>query len=148
MKSVSPPAKSASCGGSGANPLQPGVLSGRCQKRLQVITPLRRRGLIRLDAGVVAAVEQQWSRFDLGYLREGLHRAEHHEVVAAVVHRSHSAVDVSERSVDDGRAQMRGAPVDTRELVRLLRAEPRRYVLLTLGQHVDAEFPAGLDGLP
>src|ERR1700722_4958218 len=38
---------------------EPGVLGGRRQEGFQVITPLRRCGLVRLDAGVVAAVEQQ-----------------------------------------------------------------------------------------
>src|SRR5689334_18220079 len=39
-------------------------------------------------------------------------------------------------------------PVDFAELVRFLRAEARRDVLLLLVQHVDAEVSAGLDGLP
>src|SRR5271163_1796328 len=44
---------------------KPGVLGGGREERFQVVAPLSRRGLVRLDAGVVAAVEQQRPRLDL-----------------------------------------------------------------------------------
>ena len=46
--------------------LEPGVLGGGGEERLQVVAPLGRRGLVRFDAGVVAAIEQQRPRLDLG----------------------------------------------------------------------------------
>src|ERR1700722_20057753 len=70
---------------------EPGVLGGRGEECFQVVTPLRGRGLVRLDAGVVAAIEQQRSRLDFRYLGQRHHRAEHHEMIAAVMHRGHRA---------------------------------------------------------
>src|ERR1700759_844612 len=110
--------------------LQPGVLGGRGEECLQVVTPLRGRGLVRLDAGVVAAIEQQGSRLDFRYLGQRLHRAEHHEVIAAVVHRGHRAVDVGQRPVDDRRTEFRRRPVNPGEFIRFLRAEAGAAVRL------------------
>src|ERR1700759_321980 len=73
--------------------LEPRVLCGGGQECLEIVAPLRRRGLVGLDAGVVAAVEQQRPRLDLGRLGQRLHRAEHDEVVAPVMHRSNRAVN-------------------------------------------------------
>ena len=50
--------------------LEPGVLGRGGEERLQVVAPLSRRGLVRFDAGVVTAVEQQRPRLDLGGLRQ------------------------------------------------------------------------------
>src|ERR1700744_82487 len=135
-------------GRAGVIALQPGVLGGRGEECFQVVAPLRGRGLVRLDAGVVAAIEQQGPRLDLRYFGQRLHRAEHHEVIAAVVHRGHRTVDVGQRTVDDRRTEFRRRPVNPGEFIRFLRAEAGRDVLLALGQHVDAEIPAGLDRLP
>lgn len=81
--------------------LQPGVLGRGGEERFQVVAPLGRGGLIGLDTGVLAAIEQQRARLDLRRLRKGLHRTENYEVIAAVVHTGHRTVNVGERTIND-----------------------------------------------
>jgi hypothetical protein len=46
--------------------LEPGVVGGGGEKRLQIVTPLRGCVLVGLDPGVLAAVEQQRRGFSWG----------------------------------------------------------------------------------
>lgn len=79
--------------------------------------------------------------------RQRVHGAEDHEVIAAVVHRGHRAVDVGQRSVSTGEPR-RLSCQSTRRTCRFPGPEPGADLALRLGQDIHAEPSAGLDRLP
>ena len=109
--------------------LEPGVVGGRGEERLEVVAPLRRGVLVRLDAGVLAAVEQQRPRLDLAAppTASAPHRTRrsdrHRRAPSAPCSRCAPA---SRRCT--GEPSLRRVPVDAGELVGLPGAEPRRDV--------------------
>ena len=108
--------------------LEPGVVGGGGEECLEVVAPVRGRVLVGFDPGVLAAVEQQRPRLLVRHVGQRVHSTEHDEVVAAVMHRMHCAVDVRERALDHRRAQISMGPSRSRRTCRApwIRTAPRR----------------------